>query len=253
MRTLINLPFLVFVVSLLGLWFSAYLGALLGQKQRPSKEEERKASGIVEVAIFTLLGLVIAFTFSMAVSSYDQRKNYEEAEANAIRREYLRADLLPAPDATRVHELLRNYLTQRILFFNVRDLAQLRRIDESTAQLQNELWSTVQARSVGLPTPVVGLVVSGMEDVLNSQRYTRFAQWDCIPITVWGLMAAIAVSCNLLVGYGARRMRTPFFLSLPLALSITFFLIADMDSPGRGLIRVPPQDLVSLSHSLQAH
>ena len=67
-----------------------------------------------------------------------------------------------------------------------------------------------------------------------------------------GLMIAIGIVCNLLIGYGARRMGGLFFMVLPLAASISFFLIADIDSPRRGLIRVEAQNLISLSHSLRA-
>ena len=141
------------------LWFSAHLGAF-AQKLRPLKEEERAVFGIVQAAIFTLLGLLIGFTLSVAIDMFDQRRSYEVAEANAVRTEYLRADLLADPDAARVRELLRNYLSQRILFYTVRDVAQLRQIDASSFHLQGELWSAVQARSGVLPA-VVDLTVSG--------------------------------------------------------------------------------------------
>ena len=95
MNNLMNFPFLVFVLSLVVLWFSSNLGAFLGKRLRPLKEEERDDFGVVQAAILTLLALLIGFTFSMSVSRYDQRKNYEEAEANAIGTEYVRANLLP--------------------------------------------------------------------------------------------------------------------------------------------------------------
>jgi hypothetical protein len=190
MNNLMNLPRLVFVLSLVVLWLSANLGAFIGQRLLPLKEEEREDFGLVQAAILTLLGLLIGFTFSMAVSRYDQRKNYEEAEANAIGTEYVRADLLPATDAARVRDLLKNYLDQRVLFYEIRDERQLERVNASTAQLQTELWSTVQARAAALPTPVVALAVSGMNDVLNSQGYTQAAWWNRIPVAAWGLMSA---------------------------------------------------------------
>ena len=121
MTTLMNFPPLVFVLSLVALWLAANLGAFVGQRLRPLKEEEREGFGVVQAAILTLLGLLIGFTFSMAVSRYDQRKIYEEDEANAIGTEYFRANLLPADDAARVRDLLKNYLDQRILFFETRD------------------------------------------------------------------------------------------------------------------------------------
>ncbi len=67
---------------------------------------------VVLAATLTLLGLIIGFTFSMATTRYDMRKNYEEAEANAIGTEYLRTELLPEAEATRTKTLLRAYVTR---------------------------------------------------------------------------------------------------------------------------------------------
>jgi hypothetical protein len=94
-----------------------------------------------------------------------------------------------------------------------------------------------------------------MLDVLNSHGYTQAAWWNRIPIAAWGLMAAIAIYCNLLVGYGARNLKAEAvpLLVLPLVVAISFMLIADNDSPRGGLIRVNPQNLVSLAESLGAH
>jgi hypothetical protein len=253
MNNPIDFPRVFFALSLVVLWFSANLGAFLGHRLRPLKEEEREAFGVVQAALLTLLALLIGFTFSMAVSRYDQRKNYEEAEANAIGTEYVRADLLPAADAARVRDLLRRYLDQRVLFYTTHDERQLERIYASTAQLQTELWSTVQVRAAASPTPTVALAVSGMNDVLNSQGYTQFAWWNRIPVAAWVLLSTIAIGCNLLISYGTRRMGRLLSLVFPLAVSVSFFLIADIDSPRRGLIRVEPQDLISLSQSLHAH
>jgi hypothetical protein len=245
-------PRLVFVFSLVVLWLSANVGGFIGQKVRPLRDEEREAFGLVQAGILTLLGLLIGFTFSMAVDRYDQRKNYEEAEANAIGTEYVRADLLPAADAARARDLLRKYLDQRILFYNTRDEVQLEQINAATAQLESQLWTTVRAPAGAQPTAVMALAVSGMNDVLNSQGYTQAAWWNRIPIAAWSLMMAIAIGCNLLIGFGARRKGELLLLVLPLAVAISFFLIADIESPRRGLIRVQPQNLVSLAQSLQA-
>jgi hypothetical protein len=247
----VNFPIIIFILSFAALWFSAYVGFFIHKKLRPLHDEDREQFSIVQSATLTLLGLLIGFTFSMAVSRYDQRKNYEEAEANAIGTEYVRADLLPAGDAAKVHELLRHYLEQRVLFYSSRDAQQLRQIDTGTVQLQNELWSVVQARATAQPTPIVALVVSGMNDVLNSQGYTQFAWLYRLPIEAFDLMAVIAIGCNLLIGYAARR-RSMLLLVVPLAVSVSFLLIADMDSPRGGLIRVQPQNLVSLAQSLRA-
>ena len=93
-------------------------------------------------ASLTLLTLIIGFTFSMAVSRYDQRKNYEEEEGNAIGTEYLRADLLPASEGEQIRNLMVPYLEQRMLFYTTRDWHKLVQVDNQTAKLQSELWAT---------------------------------------------------------------------------------------------------------------
>jgi len=247
-------PFLVFLLSFFVLWLSERIGASFLKRRWKMEDKTREEFGVILAATLTLLGLIIGFSFSMAVNRYDQRKNYEEAEANAIGTEYVRADLLPAVDAAKVRVLLRNYLDQRVLFYITRDEQQLRRINARTAQLQTELWSAVLAPAAAQPTPVVALAVSGMNDVLNSQGYTQAAWWNRIPIAAWGLVAALSICCNVLVGYGARNVKAAgiLHLILPFVVSISFFLIAEIDSPRSGVIRVHPQNLESLAESLRA-
>jgi hypothetical protein len=89
-----------------------------------------------------------------------------------------------------------------------------------------------------------------MNDVFNDRAYTQAAWWNRIPSAAWDLMISIAVLCNLLVGYGAHRSGTHLFLVLPLALSVSFLLISDLDAPRGGIIRIEPHNLISLAESL---
>ena len=254
MDRIMNFPFLIFALAVVVLWLAARLGVYIAKSHGKLAEDDRDDFGLVVAATLTLLGLIIGFSFSMAVTRYDQRKNYEEAEANAIGTEYVRADLLPAADAVRLRTLLRNYLALRISFYEARTENRLPRINASTAQLQTELWTAAQAPATAQPSPVIALAVAGMNDVLNSQGYTQAAWWNRIPTAAWGLMVLIAICCNLLIGYGAHHGETKahLLLVLPLVLSISFLLIADIDSPRGGIIRVRAQNLQSLAHSLQA-
>jgi len=213
----------------------------------------RETFGVVQAASLTLLGLIIGFAFSMAISRYDQRKNLEEEEANAIGTQYLRAGLLPAADAAKVRALLKDYLDLRIQFYVVRDAETYEQINSRTAKLQTELWNAVQAPAVAQPSPITALVAAGMNDVINSQGYTQAAWWNRIPRTAWILMTAIAIVSNLLVGYGIRSVKLggKLLLVLPLVAAITFMLIADIDSPRGGLIRVAPQNLHSVVDGLR--
>ena len=244
-------PRIFFLVSLFVLWISAQAGAYWCSR-RVLTEEQREDFGVIEAATLTLLGLIIGFSFSMATSRYDLRKTYEEAEANAIGTEYVRAGLLPDANAAGVRTLLRKYLALRISFYRTRDERELQQINADTAQIQNQMWSAVQDPAVAQPSPVIALAVAGMNDVLNSEGYTQAAWWNRIPTAAWDLMIAIAVSCNLLIGYGTRsaRAKSGLLFVLPLVVSISFLLIADIDSPRGGFIHIAPQNLVSLQQSL---
>jgi hypothetical protein len=254
MMNFMNYPTLVFALSFVALWGSAQIGAHFLTWIRDLEPGERDDFGFILGATLTLLGLIIGFSFSMAIGRYDQRKNYEEEEANAIGTEYVRTDLLSGSSAEKIHALLKEYLDQRILFYQTRDADQLRQINTDTARLQGEMWSAVKDAALPQPTAVTALAVSGMNDVLNRQGYTQAAWWNRIPVAAWGLMTAIAVCCNLLVGFASRnakvRVRNFLILILPLVLSISFLLLADIDSPRGGLIRVYPQNLLSLYQSL---
>ncbi len=247
-------PALVFAASALLLMVAAWIGAGVVTRMQGLGESTSEYFSIIVAANLTLLALVIGFTFSMAASRYDQRKNLEEEEANAIGTEYLRADLLPAADAARVRELLKAYVGERVLFYTTRDGRQLREVDARTAALQRELWSAILAAARAAPTPTTALAVSGMNDVLNTQGYSQAAWLNRIPPGAWVLMLAIAISGNVLIGYGARgagRERR-LFVILPVVVAISFFLIADIDSPRNGLILVRPVNLMSLADSLRA-
>jgi hypothetical protein len=246
-------PIPAFLVSLVTLSIAAWVGVTGFSKLRAEVATLRDEFGVIQGATLTLLGLIIGFTFSMALSRYEQRKNYEEEEANAIGTEYLRAELLPAADAAKVQALLKSYIEQRMTFYATRDSDDLAKINAETARLQAELWSAVKAPALAQPTPLQALVVAGMNDVLNSQGYTQAAWWNRIPFSAWLLVGLIAVCATVLVGIGARRgSHFPrLVMVLPLVISLALFLIADIDSPRRGIIRVVPQNLQSLAQSLQ--
>jgi hypothetical protein len=245
---------LVFVLSLVVLWLSAQTGAYLRRRRGAPDEDERQDLGVLVAASLTLLGLIIGFSFSMAVTRYEQRKNYEEEEANAIGTEYLRVTLLPATQAPTAQGLLAAYLNQRISFYTTRDARRIEQISAETARLQGELWSIVQYAAALQPTPIAALAVSGLNDVFNSQGYTQAAWWNRIPIGAWGMMAVIAVCCNFLFAYAAHHTekRYKLFFVLPLIVAVSLAFICDMDSPRGGLIHVFPLNLTSLSHSLQS-
>jgi hypothetical protein len=247
-------PVGMFLLSLALLWLSVEIGTHLRRRQAKKKDGEHEDLVVILGACLTLLGLIIGFSFSMATSRYDQRKNYEEAEANAIGTAYVRAGLLPAADAARVRSLLKSYLEQRILFYTTRNGPRLNQINAATAQLQNDLWLAVQGPAIAEPNPVRAMVAWGMNDVLNSQGYTQAAWWNRIPIAAWALMFSVGVFSNILFGLTVLEPRGTNwrFFVLPVIVSVSFFLIAELDSPVSGVVHVTAQNLASLAESLRA-
>jgi hypothetical protein len=251
MSLLFDHPFLLFLLAVAVQWLAAYAGDFVRRRLGTPSADRWADFDLVRAATLTLLGLIIGFSFQMAVTRYDQRKNYEREEANAIGTEFLRADLLPAEDAGKVRMLLTKYLQQRVLFYTVDDGPGLTRIESETANLEKALWQTVSRAANANPTPPMALAVAGLNDVLNARGYTQASWWNRIPLAAWGLMGLIAVAANLILGYGERQTDSVLLLVLPVVVSIAIFLIADIDSPRGGVIRVLPQNLIALSQGLK--
>jgi hypothetical protein len=245
---MVNFPLIVFLFSFAILALAAYIGDFL--RKRVPREEARDDFGIVITSTLTLLGLIVGFTFSMSINRYDLRKSCEQAEANAIATQYARADLLAPADALKVRELLAKYIDQRLLFYTTRDQTKVAKINVETAQIQSQSWSAVRSAVAAIPAPLMGLLISGMNDISNSQRSTQASWWNRIPVAAWILVAAVSFCNSFLIGYRARRTDWFLFLVLPVALSISFFLISDIDSPNGGTIRVIPQNLLILAQSM---
>ena len=251
MSTILDFPIAVFVISLVLFGLSVSLGFRLSKRFRGEQDIDKDDLSMITNASLTLLALIIGFSFSMALGRYDQRKNYEEEEANAIGTEYVRVDLLPPADARRVRGLLTQFLDQRLLFYTKGDADQLHSVAKETTRWENEMWSTVQAAAATNPTPPMALVVSGMNDVLNREGYTQAAWLYRVPIGAWSTMILLSIGCCVLIGFNARRKE--FLLNVfPFLVAVSFFFIADIDSPRRGVIRVIPYNLISLDKSLHS-
>ncbi len=247
---LLDYPVLIFFVSFGALWFANWLGARLRNRRESISEEERPDFDVVLGAALTLLGLVIGFSFSMAISRYEQRNSFEEAEANAIETAYLRAELVPQEDSARIRELLRQYTDLRIQFY-VNGHRESERIAAETAQVQHGLWAAVSKPAQAQPTAVAALAVASVNDVIKSEGQTREVWEDRIPAAAWALMFGIALGCNVLYGYGARRTEWKLSIVLPLVVAVSLAFIADLNSPRGGFIHALPTNLERLQGTLK--
>ena len=248
MESLAHYPFFVFVLTFVFLSIATMAGASLHRRYPTVTADHKEDLGIILAATLTLLALIIGFSFAMATNRYDERKRLEQAEASATHTEILRAELMQPAEAAKVRKLLGEYLDQRILFYDIKDNSRRAQIAQRTSQLEADLWAATR-EAAAQPMPAVVLVVAGMNDVFKAQSDAQAADGNRIPIAAWLLMAAIALCCTVLLGYRARAsMRLA--LVLPLVVAVSFFLIADIDTPRHGLIHVGPENLESVAKFL---
>ena len=263
MHWLLDHPLPLLLASFALLWGATRFGAALRLRHGLQDDARRGDFDIVLGATLTLLGLIVGFSFSMASNRYDQRKNLEEGEANAIGTAYARAALLPAADAETVRGLLKEYAGLRVRFYTSPDLRnylnasldleERRSLYRETGRAQERLWAAVAVAASSAPSPVVALAVAATNDAINSQGYAQAAAWNRIPGGAWLLLYVLAIASAGMVGYRLRATppRPVLMLIQPGVVAISFFLIADIDCPRGGFIRVAPQNLVALEESLR--
>ena len=251
MAELVDRPLLMLVASFVALLLAALIGVVAEKVWNPVKSTDHNELAIVQTAAVTLLGLIVGFTFAMAINRYDQRKVLEEAEANAIGTEYLRVGLMPDSAASNARGALRHYLDLRIQYYLTTDARELARIGAERAMLEADLWAAMRSQSEASPTAITMLVAWGLNDVFNSTDATAAAWLDRVPIPAWWLLVLIGLGANVTLGFGTKRFNS-LLLVVPLAVAISAFLIADIDSPRGGVVQVAPENLNRLAASLNA-
>ncbi|MFO1402782.1 MAG: hypothetical protein U1F30_16475 [Steroidobacteraceae bacterium] len=194
-------PPTLFLASFLALCLAAWVGARHLTRLRAHVAAAREDFDVILGATLTLLALIIGFTFSMALSRYDQRKNLEEAEANAIGTEYLRADLLPEADAGRVRALLRDYMAQRLAYYTTRDAATLAQVEARGPRgCSRNCGRRCGGAGGGRADAGDGAGRRRHERCPEFAGYTDAAWSNWIPAEAWFLLVVIAGCGVVLVG-----------------------------------------------------
>lgn len=229
----------------------AEIGRRIGvARLRDTREGLAAGAGAVEGAVFALLGLLIAFTFSGAASRFEDRRHLITAEANAIGTAYLRIDLLPADAQAEMKDLFRRYAEVRATVYrNSEDeTATSARLGECTA-LQGKIWNRASAASQrqGVPSQVSMLLLPALNEMIDITTTREMATRNHPPTIVFFLLSGLSLVGALLVGYGTspNKERT-WFHTIVLAgmLAVTVYVIADLEFPRLGLIRVDDADQV---------
>ncbi|MDB6109454.1 MAG: hypothetical protein JWR69_1204 [Pedosphaera sp.] len=236
----------LFVGMLLVLEAGRRLGA------RPSAQDiagARAGLGAVEAAVFALLGLLIAFTFSGAASRFDTRRQLVVTEANAIGTAWLRLDLLPASAQPALRELFRRYLDSRLeTYRKLPDVAAAKAELAHSVSLQNEIWkqAVTASRDSGSQAATM-LVLPALNAMIDITTTRVMATQMHPPKIIFAMLALLSLTGALLAGYGMAGGKTRSWIHIAgfaAIMAVTFYVILDVEYPRRGLIRVNAVDQV---------
>lgn len=244
---------LLFLASVLLVLVSVDAGYRLGRwRHRIAVEEKESAASPLGGATLALLGFVLAFTFSLASSRFDDRRRAVVDDANAIGTAWLRTDFLPAAERERSRDLYRRYVALRIGGESQPDVATVVRDSE---QIQVSLWTIAADALNAQPTSQgLGRYVESLNAMIDMHSVRVLVAVNSrIPPAIWiGLYLLTACAMGA-IGYSAGltgTARTPAVLPLALAFSLVLWLIADLDRPQSGLLRVDQSALQALRDSM---
>ena len=248
MNYLLNNPLLLFIFSFASLWLCIWIGGHGLSWKLKSNSETMQDFQSIQTATLTLLSLIIGFTFSMSIARYDLRKTLEEVEANALSTLYMRVEILPEKSRDEIQKNIQIYTQGRINYYTLRDYPELRKAKASTEEAQLNIWTLILPFIKQQATPTNALLMSGMNAVDDALGNTAAAWENRIPTVAWMLLGIIAVCSNLLIGFSSKNFKNDrlFFLFFPFVVSISFYLIAEIDSPRGGIIKVNPENLQKL-------
>lgn len=204
----------------------------------------------IDGAVFGLMGLLVAFTFSGAAGRFDTRRQLIGQEANDIGTAYLRIDLLPVPEQAILRDDFRNYVDARLAYFKnlpSDGMAAKAALDQSIA-LQGKIWfESVAACDKANSSATTVLLLSSLNEMIDIATTRAVALEMHPPIVVfWGL-GVLVLASSLLAGYGMAEAKTRGVLHMLVysaILAIAVYVILDMEYPRVGLIRIDAADHV---------
>jgi hypothetical protein len=233
-----------------GMMFLLEVGRRIGARRFAIDPEWAKAGGgAAETAVFGLMALLIAFTFSGAASRFDARRALVIEEANDIGTAWLRLDLLPVSAQPPIRNKFRQYLDARIEVYHILpDLASARVAIAQANVLQNEIWKDAVAacRDSGSATAAM-LLLPALNQMIDITTTRTAAARTHAPVVIYVMLGLLLLAGSLLVGYdmSASKTRNWFYASaFALIMALAIYVILDFEFPRLGLIRVSAFDQV---------
>ncbi len=203
-------------------------------------------TAVVNGAVFGLVGLMLALTFSGAASRWEWRRNLAVEEANAIGTAYLRLDLLPLEYQPALRATFRSYLQSRLAFYSKPDFAAAKKELEHSNSLQMEIWRQAVAATERVEGPaVMTLVLTNINEMLDITTTRTMALRAHLPLAVLAMLGITVLVASLLAGYSMVGTRTiTHRLCFALLLGMTVYLILELEFPRMGFFRIDDVDQV---------
>jgi hypothetical protein len=208
-------------------------------------------------AIFGLMGLLIAFTFSAADSRFDQRRQLIVQEVNAIGTAYLRLEILPARSQPHLRKLFREYVDARIdSYRQVPDIDLENTRSARVASLQREIWAEAVAASGEASSPaVMTLILQSLNEMVDITTTRSAATRMHAPSIILVMLGLLVLTCAMLAGHdmaASPKRSWSHIFGFAILMTLAVYVILDLEYPRVGLIRVDPLDrmLVDLRRSM---
>jgi hypothetical protein len=235
------------------------VGYRIGRHRSEQHPELRyEGIGVLEGAVFSLLGLLLGFSFSGGTGRLDARRQLIIQEANAIDTAYLRLDLLPTDQQPEIRRLFREYLDARLrVYEKLPDLQAAERELLVCEDMQQEIWSKSVVASRGDPTQnATRLLLPALNDMMDVTTMRTVALHTQLPSLILILLVLVALVSGLLAGYAMAKRNRRGWLHILLfsgAIALTVYSVMDMDDPRVGFIRVNAADsaLIHLRDSIR--
>lgn len=220
-----------------------YIARYLGKRRLIREGEVGQGSDLMVGAIFGLMGLLIAFSFSGAYTRYEDRRNLIVNESNAIGTAYLRIDLLPLENQAKLRSQFKEYAKNRAEFYNqlkepVEAIHYLRRSEK----LQKEIWLNVVSSSTGSDySSARMLLIPSINEMIDIVSVRSVAIQNHPPKLIFYTLAFFAILCSWMSGDSTKTSKKPFiFYSITFAITIAgmLYVILDIEFPGEGIINL---------------
>jgi hypothetical protein len=259
MSSLYEIPSSVIVVCLFGvLMLMADIGFRFGRRTRAKLTDYDGANlRTLQSSLLWLMGLLLAFAFSMAAARHKANQEMVVREANLLHAILMDARMLPAPQRGQLRQLLKQYADARLeFFFAGRDLPHVYAAVDRTAQLHSEMVDLIQAEALRVPPPPGAQATLGRlneEWGLLSERTGVFE--NRVPDEVFFLLFVACCLGMALIGFGfgmAQRREKVGGVLFGLLLCSTIYIVLDLDRPRRGLIDVSQAPMLGFKEAVQS-